>query len=365
MDIYLDNAATTKPLSNILEYHAKSGWYNPSAAYSPAEAVFAAIAKTRKQILQAAGFNNGGCVITSGGTEANNICIMSAFRPGAHYITSTIEHPSVFSVFKFMEKQGARVNYIKPKGFCISAKDVAEQVRQETALVSIMHVNNETGALNDIGAICAAVKAKNCAALFHSDGVQALYKTPVSLTTMGVDTYSVSAHKIHGLKGTGALLYKKGTVLKPLLFGGGQENNLRPGTENTIGIQSFDAALRLGGMDYAYAQKLHDELICGISVIPDTVIHMPEKKVPHILSVSFNGIRAEVLVRLLGSQGIYIGSGAACSRGKVSRVLLECGVPRALAEGSVRISLCRYNTQEEIKILIDAIKKAVKQLRLV
>ncbi len=364
MNIFLDNAATTKPLYDTPAYHSESGWYNPSAAYAPSEAVHASITQTRKLLLRAVGLKNGGCVITSGGTEANNMSIMSAFKPGAHYITSAIEHPSVYEVFKYMERQGAIVEYIKPRGFRISANDVARQVRRDTALVSIMHVNNETGALNDIGAICAAVKAKNSAALFHSDGVQALHKTSVCLTSMGPDTYSVSAHKIHGLKGTGALLYKKGTVLKPLLFGGGQEGGLRPGTENTIGIQSLDAALRLGGMDIDYARKLHDELVRGMSAVPDTILHMPEEKVPHIICVSFEGVRAEVLVRLLGSRGIYIGSGAACSRGKVSRVLLECGVPRSLAESAVRISLCRHNTQNEIEIFTDALKKAVKQLRL-
>ncbi len=365
MDIYFDNAATTKPLSDITAYHVGSGWYNPSCAYAPAEAMFASISKTRKLLMQAVGLKSGGCVMTSGGTEANNIIIMSAFRPGAHFVTSTIEHPSVYSVFAFMEKQGARVNYIKPKGFCIKAQDVAEQIDKDTVLVSIMHVNNETGALNDIKAICEAVKAKNGKTIIHSDGVQALFKTPISLDLTGLDAYSISAHKIHGLKGTGALLYKKGTVLKPLFFGGGQENNIRPGTENTLGIQSLDAALRLGNMDFAYAQELHDALLGGLSGIPDTVIHLPEQKVPHILSVSFKGVRAEVLVRLLGSQGIFIGSGAACSRGKVSRTLLECKVPRNLAECAVRISLCRYNTQEEVGILINALKKAVKQLRFV
>ncbi len=365
MDIYLDNAATTKPIADVLSVHAQSEWYNPSASYPAAEKVFISIERTRRLLMKRIGIDDGGCVMTSGGTEANNIGIMSSFKPKGHYITSTIEHPSVYSVFAFMEKQGAAVDYIKPKGFCIEPQDVADKVRENTLLVSVMHVNNETGAKNDMAGICAAVKAKNNRTLIHSDGVQALNKTQVNLTSLGVDAYSISAHKIHGLKGTGALLYRKGVVLKPLLFGGEQQNNLRAGTENTIGIQSLDAALRLGVMDIEHASKLHKMLIEGLSTIPGVVINLPEKKVPHILSVCFEGIRAQVLVRQLGSQGIYIGAGAACSRGKVSRTLIECGVSADLAEGAVRISLCKYNTQKEIEIFLDVIRKSIKQLRLV
>ena len=364
MQIYLDNAATTKPLPDALSIHADFGWYNPSAAYGLAEEVFKRAAQTRSLLMQTVRLGEGGCIFTSGGTEANNIALLSAFKSGAHYVTSTIEHPSVYAVFRYIEQQGGRVSYVKPKGFCILADDVASEVREDTALVSIMHVNNETGALNDIAAICAAVKAKNQNTLFHSDGVQALFKTPVDLTHIGADTYSVSAHKIHGLKGLGALLYRANTKLKPLLYGGGQENTLRSGTENTLGIQAFDTALRQEPMDIVHAQTLHNELMDGLLGISGTHIHLPGKKVPHILSVSFEGMRAEVLVRLLGSQGIYIGSGAACARGKISRVLLECGVPRALAEGAVRFSFSRHNTKEEIKICTEAVQKTVSQLRM-
>ncbi len=363
MEIYLDNAATTKPLEPAFKSHLVAGWYNPSASYGQAEAVFNQINSTRRLLAQTAGLSDGSCIFTSGGTEANNMCISACLRRDAHYITSTIEHPSVYSVFEFLEQQGADVSYIKPRNFCIDAQDVAGLVRENTVLVSIMHVNNETGALNNIEEICAKVKAKNKNTLFHSDGVQALFKVHLNLSAFGADYYSVSAHKIHGLKGTGALLCRKGVHIKPLLFGGGQEYGLRAGTENTAGIQAFDMALLQGAMDNAYAQSLHTALIDGLQSIQGAVINMPERKVPHIVSVSFDGVRAEVLARLLGQQGICIGTGAACARGKISRVLLECGLKRKLAEGTIRISLCRNNTHEDISKCLDALEQGVKQLR--
>lgn len=363
MEIYLDNAATTKPLNEAMEAHTGAGWYNPSAAYGAAEAVFLSIGRTRRLLCETLGLAGGGCVFTSGGTEANNLCLLSCFRRGAHYVTSTIEHPSVYAVFAYMEQQGARVSYVKPRGFCVTADDVAAKVREDTVLVSVMHVNNETGALNDIAAICGAVKARNKKTLFHSDGVQALQKLPVSLALCGADYYSVSAHKIHGLKGTGALLYRKGAPVKPLIHGGGQEFGLRSGTENTPGIQAFDAALRCGRVDTAHVQALHTALAAGLGSLPGARLNMPDSKAPHILSVSFEGIRAEVLARLLGRRGILIGTGAACARGKISRVLLECGVKRPLAEGAVRISLSVYNTADDIDACTRAIGEAVEQLQ--
>lgn len=361
--IYLDNAATTMPrLDWAAPHHAGTGWYNPSAAYKDAETVFSGMKGVRRRLCETLGLRDGVCVFTSGGTEANNMAVLSGARKGAHYITSAVEHPSVYAVFAHLERQGARVDYVKPKAFVIEPDDVAALVREDTALVSVMHVNNETGALNDIKAIREAVRARNPETLFHSDGVQALGKTPVDLT--GVDYYTVSAHKVHGLKGTGALLARQGRAVKPVLLGGGQENGLRAGTENTLGIQAFGAALRAVGLEsLAHIEALRGLLVSGLQRIADTVIHAPAASVPHIVSVSLAGVRAEVLARLLGERGVCIGTGAACSRGKVSRVLLESGVPRALAEGTVRISMSADNTADDIRICLEALEGAAKQLR--
>ena len=367
MKIYLDNAATTQPIyGNILERHINEAWYNPSAAYGPAEDVFLEIKRTKQTLMDAVSFD-GDCMMTSGGTEANNTVIMSAMKKNAHYITSEIEHPSVYAAFQCLEQQGADVDYIKPQGFCITVKDVLERVKSNTSLVSIMHVNNETGAVNDIGAICAAVKAKNKDTAFHSDGVQALFKTVVNLKGTGVDYYTVSAHKIHALKGTGALLFNKNKAPKAMLHGGAQENGLRPGTENTLGIQAFHEALARGCQTFeqtlnsigTYSKKLAD----GLETIEDAVMNVPDSKVPHIVNVSFPGVRAEVLVRALGEKGIYVGTGAACSRGKLSRVLINSGMDKRRAEGAVRISISAMNTDQEIAICLEEIKNTVKQLR--
>ncbi len=364
MEIYLDNAATTRPLvSESLRLHMEDGWYNPSAAYAPAERVFIGLKRTREALVKAAGL--AGCVFTSGGTEANNIAVRSAVRSGAHYITSAIEHPSVYEAFRYLAREGAEVDFVKPRGYCIHAEDVLALMKENTALVSIMHVNNETGALNDIKAICAAVKAKNPTTLVHSDGVQALLKT--DMKPVGVDFYTVSAHKIHALKGVGALLTGEGRAPKNLMHGGEQELSLRPGTENTLGVQAFGEALEAGlrseTENMGNITALHKHLVSALSGMEGACLHLPETKVSHILNVSFEGLRGEVLVRLLGEKGIYVGTGSACSRGKVSRILLECGVRHAEAEGAVRISLCRLNTRSEIDVFLEELSAAVKQLR--
>ncbi len=366
MQIYLDNAATTQPLvGDAIRRHFENAWYNPSSAYTPAEKVFIEIKRIREALAGAMGM--AGCVFTSGGTEANNIAIRSAAKQGAHYITSAIEHPSVYNAFRQLSQEGAEVDFVKPRGYCIDARDVEASVRENTALVSVMHVNNETGALNDIRAICAAVKAANNNTLFHSDGVQALLKTQTNLSGSGIDFYTASAHKIHALKGTGALLTAKGRAVKGIMQGGEQEGSVRPGTENTLGIQAFGEALEAGlqrcEADTALVALLHDKLIAALSGIEGARLHLPESKVPHIVNVSFDGVRAEVLARLLGEKGIFIGTGSACARGKLSRTLTECGVKREEAQSAIRVSMCGRNTAGEIDVFVEELAGAVKQLR--
>lgn len=365
MEIYLDNAATTKPfLKNSIGKHLERAWYNPSSAYGPAAQVFGGIKEARELLKSLTGLND--CIFTSGGTEANNTVVMSAYKPGAHYITSAVEHPSVYNAFKYLESLGASVDYIRPKGFCVRREDAAAAVRENTVLVSIMNVNNETGALNDINAIARAIKAKNPDTLFHSDGVQALYKTSVELFA-GIDYYTLSAHKIHALKGTGAILAGENGRIKRLLHGGEQEFTLRPGTENTLGIQAFLEALELGkdgfAESYERIKSLEQALLDSLKGIEDARLNLPDKKVPHIVNVSFPGVMAEVLVRVLGEKGIYVGTGAACSRGSLSRVLLESGVEKELAESAVRISMSRFTTKQEIEICAEELRSAVLKLR--
>lgn len=366
MQIYLDNAATTRPMTEeAVQVHFENAWYNPSAAYASAEKVFIGIKRTRETLQNTIGLAQ--CVFTSGGTEANNLAIRSAARKGAHYIVSAVEHPSVYETFRQLGLEGSQVDYVKPRGYVIDADDVAQLVREDTALVSVMHVNNETGAVNDIKRICAAVKARNPETLFHSDGVQALMKTDVSLKGSSVDFYTVSAHKIHAFKGTGALLAAEGRMVRNLMYGGEQERQLRPGTENTLGIQTLGEVLEKGLAGFSetegHISALHDKLVSALTGMEGASLHLPDTKVPHILNVSFEGVRAEVLVRLLGEKGICIGTGAACSHGKISRILLECGVKRAEAEGAIRISMSALNTEEEIDIFLEELDTAVRQLK--
>lgn len=363
MLIYLDNAATTKPiLEDLVQNHLNEGWYNPSAAYAPAAKVFADMKKVRQNLVEIVGID-GNVVFTSGGTEANNTAILSSYKKNAHYVTSALEHPSVYAAFKHLETKGASVDYVKPRNFCVESEDVAALVKENTALVSIMHVNNETGAINDVRKIAAAVKAKNPRTLFHCDGVQALRKTDIGLLGSEVDYYTVSAHKISALKGAGALIVRKGKPLNSLHYGGEQEASRRPGTENTLGIQSFGYALSRAPFDNAKIELMRATLVQGLEKIGGAHVNTPRVYVPHIVSVSFEGLRAEVLVRLLGEKGIYIGTGAACSNGKISRVLLESGVERKMAEGTVRISMGEQNTAKEIEVCLRELEAAALELR--
>ena len=367
MEIYLDNAATTRPkTSAAVQRHFERLWYNPSSAYGQAEAVFKEIKQVRQQLCSALQLN-GTCLFTSGGTEANNMALNALSRRGGHIVVSAVEHPSVYETCRHLEQSGVRVDYVKPRGFVIHPEDAAELVTEETALVSVMHVNNETGALNDIIAIARAVKAKNPNTMFHADGIQALLKTSVDLSSGLVDVYTVSAHKIHALKGTGALLVRQGVTVRPLLHGGGQELSLRAGTENTLGILAFGEALETGlqeqAVNFDKIRQLRDAFLDGIAGIDGVTVHVPESFVPHIVSVTVEGVRGEVLARAMGEKGVMIGTGAACSRGKLSRVLLECGISRAQAEGAVRISFCADNTFEEVAVCLDILRDTVSVLR--
>jgi len=375
MEIYLDNAATTKPLQELKEFataYMESGWYNPSSLYKPAAKVHADINEARKALLNALRAEKGELLFTSGGTEANNMAIASFAGRKRHFVTTETEHPSLYEYFKSLSREGHEVDFIKPKSdFTVDASDVAAAVRPDTALVSIMHVNNETGAINDIAAIAAAVKKTNPETVFHSDGVQAFMKIPFRMANSLVDLYTVSAHKIHAFKGTGALYAVKKSLLKPLFLGGAQEGNLRAGTENTWGITAFGFACEklqpLFEGHTAHMCSLRKRLVEGLSRMGDVVLNAAPapKSAPHILNASFLGVRAEVLLHALEEEGLYIGTGSACSSRKntASRVLAAMGFARERLEGAVRLSLSPFTTAEEVDKVLEVLYSKSAALR--
>ena len=375
MGIYLDNAATTKPLDALMEIiklYMDEGWYNPSALYMPAASAHASLNEARQTLRAALKVQTGEVVFTSGGTEANHMAIMSRSRHKKHLITSQIEHPSVIKTMKALAQEGFDVDFIVPgKNHIIDPKDVAAAMRADTALVSIMHVNNETGAVNDIASVASAVKKANPETIFHSDGVQAFMKVPFQISNTSIDLYSVSAHKLHALKGTGALYAANKKFLKPVFSGGGQEAGLRPGTENTLGIAAFHKACGefiLHFEEYASSMRaLRQRLKAGIAGMEDAVINAAPEEfcAPHILNASFLGVRSEVLLHALEEVGVYIGTGSACSSKKHtgSPVLKAMGFSAERLEGAVRLSVSPMNTQEEIDIALEKIKEKAAQLR--
>lgn len=373
--IYLDNAATTQPaacLEKLFLEHIKNKWYNPSAMYPPAVAMEREIRAAREflcGILRA-----DGAIFNSCGTEGANTVIFKGWRRKGsrplHFITTAYEHPCVYEAFRELQKQGHRVDFLNPgKDGRISLEQVAEKVEPDTALVAIMHVNNETGSVNDIAQIAAVVKRKNPDAVFYSDGVQSFLKVPFDMAASQVDYYTASAHKIHGLKGTGALFYQKNTPLRAYLLGGGQEGALRSGTENTFGILAFAAAAREYLENHTEKLAHMRGLLCqarqDLLRIPDAVCITPEHCAPHILNIAFPGMRGEVLLHLLEEKEIYVATGSACSSGKIgySRIHKSMGISKEISECALRLSFCPENTAEEIEETVAAIREILEKYR--
>lgn len=371
--IYLDNAATTKPspaLAALWEAYTREKWYNPSALYTPALFVEKEITAARKRLCQVIGAPHA--LFLSGGTEAANMVAQHGWRKRGskklHFITSMYEHPCVYESFRALSAAGHAVDFVKPnKAGVVAPEDVAMLVREDTALVSILHVHNETGAINDIAAIAKAVKGKNPETLFYADGVQGFLHVPFSMRNTAVDYYAVSAHKVHGFKGTGALFFQSNTPLHPFILGGGQEKGLRGGTENTWGIFAFDAAVQAYQKKQAaytaHMERLKNHLLAALRSL-DAVIITPKDSAPHIVNAAFPGLRGEVLLHLLEADHIYIATGSACSsKNRTGRVHHALGYAQEIAESVVRISFCPENTIEEIDITIEKIKIAQEKFR--
>lgn len=373
--IYLDNAATTPPLpalGDVWTECAAAGWYNPSALYRQAGAVNQRIEDVRRVLLGAFGAGAHRCLFTSGGTEGANLVVREGVsrRRGGNYVCAGFEHPCVEESFRALQAAGADVRFAAVDAH--GRSDPAELLRlvdENTLLVSCMHVNNETGARNPVEALAAAVKRRNPRTLVHVDGVQAYLRTPLRDAGQ-IDYYTVSAHKVHALKGVGAVFWRDGAPLKPLLRGGGQERGLRSGTENTLGIFAFGAAVEAFEVRAAEIRTrlgtLNRMLREGIGLIPGSCVLSPppEESCDHILSVSFPGLRGETLTHMLEDAGFLVSTGAACSSHKKgSRAQKALGLPADTAAGAIRISLGVQNREDEIDQFLAALRLSVAQLR--
>lgn len=367
--IYFDNAATTAVCKEAADaaYKVMTDVYgNPSSLHSAGLEAEKIIENARQKIAEKLNTEKDRVYFTSGGTESDNIAVFGgALRGGGRktLIYSAAEHPAVSAPMKELEKKGFNVQKINllPSG-TIDLAHLEKLLTDDTAIVSIMHINNETGCIMPIKDAVKLVRKKTPHALIHSDMVQAFTKAEPE----DVDLISVSSHKIHGPKGCGALYVKKGVNISPRVFGGGQEKKLRPGTQNLPGIAGFAAAAELVDTqkEYEHAQKLKNLFLNGISDLDDIKIN-GENTIPQILNVSFKGTRSEVMLHMLESEGIMVSSGSACSSNSPSPspVLTAMGLAPEYVDSALRFSFSRYNTEDEVEMCVKTIKKHLGTVR--
>ena len=378
MEIYLDNSATTRVKKEIVDGVIKiltENYGNPSSLHHKGVEAEKILNYSRDMVARILKCDRDDKIyFTSGGTESNNLAIRGYLKAnkhkGNHIITTAIEHPSVMNTFLDMEKQGYEVDIlpVDPMGY-INTEDLKSMVTDETALISVMMVNNEIGTIEPIKEISAIAKEKG--AILHVDAVQAYGKLDFGVKDYGIDMLSVSGHKIHGLKGSGVLYVDKNIKLLPILTGGGQEMNVRSGTENVPGIYALGKAseLLLGKIEEnaRYLYKLKGRFVEELNDLEGWSINGPglNEAAPHIINISFSGIRGEVLVHALEEYGIYVSTGSACSskRNSESSVLKAIGLKPNALKGVIRVSFSILNTEEEIVKAADAIKETVPELR--
>ncbi|MCL1630635.1 cysteine desulfurase [Sporolactobacillus sp. CPB3-1] len=378
--IYLDNSATTKPYPEVLDtYRTVSERYfaNPSSLHSLGGVSEHLLSRSREQAAALLHADPDEVVFTSGGTEGNNLAIKGtafAYRNrGKHLIATSIEHASAGNAFSQLEELGFEVTYLPVNhDGRVAFEDFKKAYREDTILVSIMHVNNEVGTIQPVAEIGRFLKDKP-KTVFHVDNVQGFSKVPLQLRESGIDLCTISGHKFHGPKGTGLLYVRKGIQLSPLFAGGGQEHQLRSGTENLPGICGMVKALRMTlaheSEGIAHLRKLQNRLFDGLKQIDNAVVHTPQSPLssPHIVNVSFLGIKSEVLVHALEEEKIYVSTKSACSSKEsgASEILKAMGVSDKEAEQAIRISLAYETTESEIDVFLKKLAEKVSQLKVV
>lgn len=371
--IYLDNSATTKPCGKAIEYMNKAlceNWGNPSSLHVLGMNAEMAVDEARNYIAKYINATPKEIIFTGGGTEANNTAILSALHRknrGNRIITTTIEHPSVLETVNSLEKFGFEIIRLKPDGNgVISLCDLENALNDKTVLVSIMLVNNETGAIQPIKQACELTHRIATNAFFHCDAVQAFGKTPINVKNLGVDLLSASGHKIHAPKGVGFLYCSQKTHIAPLLLGGGQENGMRSGTESVPLICALHGAVEdLPDLAKQYEKTRElcnyaKEKLLNSNI---AIINSPENALPYVLNISVNGYRSETLLHFLERKDIFVSSGSACSKGNVSYVLKEMGKNNKEIDSALRLSFSRFNTKEDIDVLTEQLICATETLR--
>ncbi|MBR4413180.1 MAG: cysteine desulfurase, partial [Lachnospiraceae bacterium] len=377
MECYLDNSATTKAFDEVIEAvkSEMSEYYgNPSSMHIKGFEAEKKIKETTKIIASTLKCDESEIIYTSGGTEADNMALIGIARAykrsGKHIITSSIEHAAVLQSAEFLKEEGYEITYLPTdsKGV-INLEELENSIREDTILVSVMGVNNEIGTVEPIEKISEIIKKKNPNTLFHVDAVQAYGKIKLIPKKMGIDLLSVSGHKIHGPKGIGFLYVSYKVKIKPIIFGGGQQKNMRSGTENVCGIMGLGTAVKRifdnFDEDTARMKELREYMIKGLSECEGVTINgaCAEGSAPHIVSASVKGVRAEVLLHSLEEKGIYISSGSACASNKpaVSATLKAIGVDKDLLDSTVRFSFSVLTTKDEIDYALENFKETIEK----
>ncbi len=372
-EVYLDNSSTTvvcrEAADKVMEM-LTDNYGNPSSLHARGFRAEQELTAARNEIAALLGVHAEELYFTSGGTESNNLAIFGAAyarrKRGNHIVTTMIEHPSVLNTMKQLEAEGFSVTYLKPDGAGqIQPEQVFDAVTTDTILISMMCVNNEVGSILPLEAASAAIAAVKAPALFHVDAVQAFGKLPLKPIRLKIDLMSVSAHKIHGPKGVGALYLRKGVHIVPRSFGGGQEKNIRPGTESSPLIAGFGAAVK-ALPDTAAQLKAIAKLSAycreKLNEIDGVVLNSPDDALPYIVNFSYGGVRAETMLHYLAEKEIYVSSGSACSKGKASHVLTAMELPHNRIDSSLRLSFSRYNTTQDVDRLISALRDGLNDL---
>lgn len=383
MEAYLDNAATTPVFPEVREKMVKvleTDYGNPSSKHGKGVTAEQHIKEAKEIIAGSLKCKPKELIFTSGGTESNNLAFIGTAlanrRAGRHIITTGIEHPSVLEPLAYLEEMGYEVTYLPVDNFGgVSIEAVEQALREDTFLVSVMYVNNEIGSVQPIGAIGELLHRKNPKILFHVDAIQAFGKYRIVPAKLGIDLLSVSGHKIHGPKGVGFLYVREGVRIRPILFGGGQQQGMRSGTENVPGIAGLgEAVCQIYKEHTARRERLYElkgmlieglQQYEGVSVNGVESLDALEETAPHIVSASFESVRSEVMLHALEEEGVYVSSGSACSthHQELSGTLQAIGVKKELLDSTLRFSLSVLTTPEQIQHTIDAVGRLLPVLR--